>query len=61
MVAGAATVILWTQSDVLKDLLYEMIPGFAVSLVAIVVVSLLTQKPAKEIQEQFDSYQKFTK
>ncbi|MEJ8543830.1 sodium/proline symporter PutP [Brevibacillus borstelensis] len=61
MVAGAATVILWTQSDVLKDLLYEMIPGFAVSLVAIVVVSLLTQKPAKEIQEQFDSYQKVTK
>lgn len=61
MVAGAATVILWTQSDVLKDLLYEMIPGFAVSLVAIVVVSLLTQKPSKEIQEQFDSYQKFTK
>ncbi|WP_339185649.1 sodium/proline symporter PutP [Brevibacillus sp. FSL K6-6036] len=61
MVAGAATVILWTQSDMLKDLLYEMIPGFAVSLVAIVVVSLLTQKPAKEIQEQFDSYQKFTK
>ncbi|GED51285.1 sodium/proline symporter PutP [Brevibacillus borstelensis] len=60
MVAGAATVILWTQSDMLKDLLYEMIPGFAVSLLAIVVVSLLTQRPAKEIEEQFDSYQKVT-
>ncbi|ALF09136.1 sodium/proline symporter PutP [Parageobacillus thermoglucosidasius] len=56
MVAGAATVILWTQSQYLKNLLYEMIPGFAASLLAIVVVSLLTKAPEEKIIEQFDKF-----
>jgi sodium/proline symporter len=54
MLAGAITVIVWTQFDFLKDLLYEMVPGFAASLLAIVVVSLLTEKPAEELQAQFE-------
>ncbi|MBO8165157.1 MAG: sodium/proline symporter PutP [Brevibacillus sp.] len=54
MLAGASTVIIWTRFDVLKDLLYEMIPGFAVSLLAIVIVSLLTAKPAEKLQQQFE-------
>lgn len=56
MLAGAATVILWTQFPILKDALYEMVPGFLVSLVAIVVVSLLTPAPDAAIQDQFDQY-----
>ncbi|ABO68721.1 MULTISPECIES: sodium/proline symporter PutP [Geobacillus] len=56
MVAGAMTVILWTQSDYLKGLLYEMIPGFAASLLAIVVVSLLTKAPEGKVAEQFDRF-----
>jgi sodium/proline symporter len=56
MVAGAMTVILWTQSAYLKSLLYEMIPGFAASLAAIVIVSLLTKEPEEKIVEQFDHF-----
>lgn len=54
MLAGAITVILWTRVDFLKDLLYEMVPGFAASLLAIIVVSVLTAKPSKELQAQFE-------
>ena len=34
-----------------------MIPGFAISLLAIVIVSLLTQ-PSKEVEEQFEDFEK---
>lgn len=61
MVAGALTVIIWTRFDVLKDFLYEMVPGFAISLLAIVVVSQLTSKPSNEVSAQFDEYQKSMK
>lgn len=56
MVAGALTVILWTQSAYLKELLYEMIPGFAAGLAAIVIVSLLTKEPERKVAEQFDRF-----
>ncbi|MEW9667290.1 sodium/proline symporter PutP [Ammoniphilus sp. 3BR4] len=57
MIAGAATVIIWTQFPSLKDV-YEMIPGFAASLIAIVVVSLLTPQPEASVQSQFEKYKK---
>jgi sodium/proline symporter len=58
MVAGAVMVITWTQVGVLKNTgLYEMIPGFAASLIAIFVVSLLTN-PSKAAQDQFEEFQK---
>lgn len=56
MIAGASTVIIWTSIPVLKDTLYEMIPGFAANLLAICVVSLLTPKPSIHTQEKFDQY-----
>ena len=34
-----------------------MIPGFTISLLVIVIVSLLTQ-PSKEIEEQFENFEK---
>ena len=34
--------------------LYELIPGFLFSLIAIVVVSLLTPEPSEEMQKEFD-------
>ncbi|MDF2681763.1 MAG: sodium/proline symporter [Brevibacillus sp.] len=58
MIAGALTVIIWTRFDVLKDFLYEMVPGFAISLLAIVIVSNMTSKPSKEVEAQFDTYQR---
>ncbi|MFY0546348.1 sodium/proline symporter PutP [Brevibacillus sp. H7] len=60
MVAGALTVIGWTRFDFLKDMLYEMVPGFAASLLAIVVVSLLTSPPSDEVQAQFEESAKWS-
>lgn len=58
MIAGAGTVILWTQFDVLKDALYEIVPGFLASLLAIYVVSLLTPKPSDRTEQLFEDYKK---
>jgi len=41
--------------------LYEMIPGFGASLIAIIVVSLLTAKPSKEVEEQFEEFERTLK
>lgn len=59
MITGAATVILW--SNFVKPLggwfgLYELLPGFVISLLVIVVVSLLTAEPSKEVLDDFDTY-----
>ncbi|MEA4900817.1 sodium/proline symporter PutP [Desulfitobacterium sp.] len=57
MIVGAATVIGWTQIPNLKASfynLYEIIPGFLFSLIAIVIVSLLSAKPSAEIESEFD-------
>ncbi|AWB44624.1 sodium/proline symporter PutP [Paenibacillus sp. CAA11] len=53
IVIGAVTVILWVLLG-LSGTLYEMIPAFAASLIAIVVVSLLTSKPNAEIISEFE-------
>ncbi|MEK3805910.1 sodium/proline symporter PutP [Bacillus sp. FSL H8-0547] len=60
MVVGAATVIIWSMAG-LSDMLYEMIPGFAASLIAIVAISLITPKPPKEAGEQFDEFERVLK
>ena len=35
---------------------YELLPAFVLSLIAIIVVSLLTNAPSKEVTDEFDSY-----
>ena len=59
MIVGAATVLIW--NSFIKPLggifaIYELLPAFILSLIAIVVVSLLTKAPSKEITDEFDSY-----
>lgn len=54
IITGAATVILWKNVLGLSDVLYELLPAFVLGVVAIVVVSLLTPPPSKEILEEFD-------
>lgn len=52
---GGVTVILWKQlSGGIFDL-YEIVPGFLLSSLTIVIVSLLGKAPEKEIQDTFDS------
>ncbi|RFU62904.1 sodium/proline symporter PutP [Peribacillus glennii] len=54
MIAGAAMVIIWEQIDRYKEV-YEIIPGFIACTIAIITVSLLTSKPSKEVEEEFES------
>jgi sodium/proline symporter len=57
MVVGAVTVIVWKNlSGGLFDL-YEILPGFILCSVAIIVVSLMGSEPEAKVQEQFESIQ----
>ena len=60
IIGGAVTVIAWSFFG-LSDTLYEIIPGFGVSLLAIVIVSLLTAKPRAAIEDQFDEFKELIK
>ncbi|TDW28724.1 sodium/proline symporter PutP [Cryobacterium psychrophilum] len=54
MVTGAVVVFIWGNSA-LSDSMYEIVPGFAASLLVAVVVSLATYKPSAEIEIEFDT------
>ena len=58
MVSGAASVFIWKL--VIAKLggvfaIYELLPAFIISSLFIVVVSLITAPPSKELQEDFDA------
>ena len=58
MVGGAAMVFLWKL--VISNIggvfaIYELLPAFIFSSICIVVVSLVTKAPSKEIQEDFEA------
>ncbi|MDR2186111.1 MAG: sodium/proline symporter [Treponema sp.] len=57
MITGGAAVVIWkTQIKPLGGVLgiYELLPAFILSCIVIVVVSLLTAPPSKEIQAEFE-------
>ena len=60
MIVGAATVLFWIFAPVLPSgaalttVLYEIVPGFALSALAIVVVSLTGRAPTGEVADTFD-------
>tara|TARA_Y100001963_G_scaffold148339_1_gene226068 strand:+ start:3103 stop:4581 length:1479 start_codon:yes stop_codon:yes gene_type:complete len=60
MVVGAATVLFWIYAPITIDgqalsaIIYEIVPGFILSTIAIVAVSLMTAEPKKEITDLFD-------
>ena len=56
IIGGAVTVIIWANVPVLVNTLYEIIPGFIVSMAAIWIVSLLTPEPSEKLQREFDQY-----
>lgn len=54
MLVGGLTVILWISNNLKQTTgIYEMIPGFLFSLIAIIIVSLLTPKPDPAIKDDF--------
>ena len=58
--AGGVTVILWKYFASLGGIfsLYEIVPGFMVSIVVIIAVSLATKAPSKAITDKFEEISK---
>ena len=64
ILSGGAVVFIWKY--LVRPIggafdIYELLPAFIVSAVAIVVVSLLTKKPDREITETFDEVKTYCK
>lgn len=54
MILGATTVLAWVYIPHDYKALYEIIPGFAISFLATVIISLLTYKANPKIEEDFN-------
>lgn len=54
IIVGAVTVILW-KNYMAETGLYEIVPGFILSFISIIVVSLLGKEPSQEVVERFNS------
>ena len=59
MLTGALTVVAW--KNLIAPLggwfaVYELLPGFVLALAVIIVVSLATKEPSKEVTDDFDTY-----
>jgi sodium/proline symporter len=53
IIVGGVTVVIWKQLSGGWFELYEIIPGFVLSFIAIIVVSKLTAEPSRSIQQRF--------
>ena len=51
MITGSGLTIVWRLTESLRDITYELIPGFIAAFVVTVVVSLLTQPPENAAEE----------
>lgn len=56
IMAGGITVLVWKQLASYGGIfeMYEMLPGFIISVVAIVAVSMMGKQPAREITDEFE-------
>jgi sodium/proline symporter len=58
MISGGAMVFIWKLGIAKLGgvfAIYELLPAFIFSCICIVVVSLLTKAPSKEIEEDFEA------
>ncbi len=54
IILGASTVIIWKNYFAQSTGLYEIVPGFFLSLISIIVVSLLDKEPSQEVIDRFE-------
>ncbi|MDK2822977.1 MAG: sodium/proline symporter [Clostridia bacterium] len=54
MISGGLTVIIWKQLEGGIFELYEIVPGFLISIISILIGSLLDKEPAQEIIDEFE-------
>ncbi|WCN14620.1 sodium/proline symporter PutP [Marinomonas mediterranea] len=56
IIVGGVTIVIWKQlSGGIFDV-YEIVPGFILSTISIIVMSLASGTPSKEVTESFDEY-----
>ena len=55
MVVGAVTIVIWYNVPVLKNALYELVPGFFFSLIAVILVSIFGPQPSPKTVEEFSA------
>ena len=55
MVAGAVTVLLWIYVLDLSGVLYEIVPGFIVATLTVIVVSMLSKDPERHVTDYYDA------
>ena len=58
MLAGGISVFVWKYGIATLGgafAIYELLPAFIIGIIAIIVVSLLTKAPSKEIVEEFEA------
>ncbi|OON94266.1 MAG: sodium/proline symporter [Candidatus Epulonipiscioides saccharophilum] len=61
VISGGVTTIVWQQVALSMNgsgiwALYEIVPGFLVSFIVIIIVSLFDKNPSEEILKEFDNY-----
>ena len=62
IVTGALTIFLVKNYiKIPGEYVYELLPGFVLAFIAVVVVSLFTQKPSEEVLKHFDEAKKAVK
>lgn len=61
MLVGGIVVLLWVYVPHNYKEIYEIIPGFVLSMLTIIIVLLLSQPVSKEIQDEFDKVQNVIK
>ena len=55
MITGSVTIfVVKNYISIEGEYFYELLPGFILAFTAIVIVSLLTQKPSEETLKKFD-------
>ena len=57
LIVGFLTVIIWNTYLAADTGIYELLPGFILSMIAGVIVSLLTPPPSEDVQREFDEAQ----
>ncbi len=58
MIVGAATIfIVKNYVTITGEYLYELLPGFVLAFITIILVSLITDKPSEETLRKFDESQ----
>lgn len=64
ILTGALTVLIWIYAPFtiggqpLSDVMFEIVPGFLLASLVIIVVSLLTDEPSPQLQQDFDEMQR---